>query len=442
MRIKTLTLKNFHGFVERTFDFSEQFTLMIGDNGSGKTAILDGTAVALGGFLSGISMVNSRHIRPDEIRLESFRLGNTVTVEPQFEVEIICEAKINDEDFYWERSLSSKKGKTTRKNAAQIIKYAENLQKDVSKGKKVILPVFAYHGTGRLWAQTSDTEDELFETGSRFLGYKNCLNPISNEKLFLKWFKKMTLISLQERNEPGEYKAVRYAIEKCLKSAKVKDIESGIVSIEYRINDEQLMVNFDDGRLLPFRMLSDGYRNVIGMVADIAFRMAVLNPFLEENAAEETPGIVLIDELDLHLHPKWQRNIVDDLKKAFPKIQFIATTHSPFIIQSLEQGELRVLDEEIKGGLVQFENMSIEDVIENVMGIDLPQWSQRRKEMYEVAEKYFRTLKEMKESDENKIIELKQKLDILSEPFADNLAYYAFLKQERLLAENEIRKRS
>jgi hypothetical protein len=61
---------------------------------------------------------------------------------------------------------------------------------------------------------------------------------------------------------------------------------------------------------------------------------------LAENAVKETPGVVLIDEIDMHLHPNWQKRIVGDLKRIFPKVQFIATTHSPFVVQSLEADEL------------------------------------------------------------------------------------------------------
>ncbi len=76
------------------------------------------------------------------------------------------------------------------------------------------------------------------------------------------------------------------------------------------------------------------------MLADISYRAIRLNPHLEQDAAKKTKGIVLIDELDMHLHPKWQRRIVQDLQNAFPDMQFIATTHSPFILQSLESGQV------------------------------------------------------------------------------------------------------
>ena len=71
------------------------------------------------------------------------------------------------------------------------------------------------------------------------------------------------------------------------------------------------------------------------MVFDIAYRMAVLNPDLLENVVEMTPGIVLIDEIDLHLHPRWQWKIIDALKNTFPRVQFIVTTHSPVIIAAI-----------------------------------------------------------------------------------------------------------
>ena len=104
-----------------------------------------------------------------------------------------------------------------------------------------------------------------------------------------------------------------------------------------------LFVEWKDRPRSPFDTLSDGQRGLIAMVADIARRACLLNPHLDEKVLEETPGIVLIDELDLHLHPKWQRSIVKNLKQTFPKIQFIATTHSPQIIGECRPEEIIVV---------------------------------------------------------------------------------------------------
>ena len=158
---------------------------------------------------------------------------------------------------------------------------------------------------------------------------------------------------------------------------------------------------------MPFHLLSDGYRNMIGMVADIAYRAAVLNPQLGSEAAKLTPGIVLIDEIDLHLHPKWQRRVVEDLKRTFPKIQFFATTHSPFIIQSLKANELINLDN--RDG--EYGKKSIEDIIENVQGVELPQQSERWKNMMEAAQEYYQVLEQAENVSEEEIERLKYGLD-------------------------------
>jgi predicted ATP-binding protein involved in virulence len=183
-------------------------------------------------------------------------------------------------------------------------------------------------------------------------------------------------------------------------------------------------------------MLSDGVKNMIAMVADIAYRCATLNPQFEANAAQLTPGIVIIDEIDLHLHPRWQRRIVEDLQRTFPNIQFFATTHSPFIIQSLRQGKLINLNDSPPSEYeIKSIEESIEDVAEDIMGIELPQYSRRKLAMLEAAEEYYKVLQEAESCDQSdpiRLEKLKERLDELSLPFSDNPAYHAFLNMERL----------
>ncbi len=176
---------------------------------------------------------------------------------------------------------------------------------------------------------------------------------------------------------------------------------------------------------------------MLAMVADIARRAAILNPHLEERALAETPGIVLIDELDLHLHPRWQRRVVDNLRETFPNLQFIVTTHSPFIIQALRPGELIDLNEREPA---EYENQPIEDITEFVMGVEVPQRSKRYQEMMDVAQAYYRVLQQAKSASPEEVERLKRRLDELSAPFSYNVAYHAFLEMEREaagLGENE-----
>lgn len=172
---------------------------------------------------------------------------------------------------------------------------------------------------------------------------------------------------------------------------------------------------------------------MIKIVTDIATKMCILNPGLGGEALTKTPGVVVIDELDLSLHPTWQKRIVRILKELFPKIQFVCATHSPFIIQSLEPGELLALDsvqdEEYSG-------QSIEDIAEDIMQVPTPHYSERKKQMYEAAEKYFKALNS--DIDTDKLEELKRELDVLSAEYSDNPAYNAFLKQKYLERKVEI----
>ena len=177
----------------------------------------------------------------------------------------------------------------------------------------------------------------------------DCLDPASNEKLMTKWFEKMTMIHFQEGKEPAELRAVKDVLKYCLRNVDGKgtaDRETDIFFSAKSGELEIILTNRNGNReRLPFRMLSDGYRNTLGMIADIAYRMAVLNPQLLENATKETPGVVLVDEIDLHLYPKWQRHIIADLRTIFPKVQFIITTHSPNIIQMIRKENVMIIED-------------------------------------------------------------------------------------------------
>jgi predicted ATP-binding protein involved in virulence len=104
-------------------------------------------------------------------------------------------------------------------------------------------------------------------------------------------------------------------------------------------------------------------------VAEIAWKAAILNPHLGADAAKKTPGIVLIDEVDLHLHPRWQHRVLRDLRTTFPEMQFIVTTHSPQIISTAEAGWLRILDGGEEPRLVEHvQGWDSNAVLEQIMG--------------------------------------------------------------------------
>ncbi len=157
----------------------------------------------------------------------------------------------------------------------------------------------------------------------------------------MNWFEKMTVQKYQnqEHNKKPipELDAVYTAMEICYK--RITGLED--VKVQYNIGTQELEIAYceksGEWMRIPLNLLSDGYKSTISLVADIAYRMAVLNPQLFGEVCAKTDGIVLIDEVDLHLHPAWQQRILGDLMEIFPKVQFIVSTHAPAVINTAKK---------------------------------------------------------------------------------------------------------
>jgi predicted ATP-binding protein involved in virulence len=339
MKIRQIVIKNFKGFASQTFDLNDQFTVFIGDNATGKTSILDALAVVLGGFFIEIAEVNSRTIKEKEVRVID------IEGQPRPQKPVIIEAfgTVSNREISWKREIINKK--TTSKDSKPLSRIAKEMLDKSRKENGVIFPLIAYHGTGRLWAEHEKVDFQKQEEGIK-MAYTNCLSAKSSSKEFLSWYKTQE-DSIQKFSQPRDIahlKAFKETILKLIPDNRWQDM-----AFDRKVEDLMGIFRDNEGQQhkLAYSQLSDGYRNTIGLAADIAYRCIQLNPHLGENAVVDTPGIVLIDELDLHLHPNWQRHVVADLKNAFPNIQFVATTHSPFIVQSLEADELINLDKAV-----------------------------------------------------------------------------------------------
>ena len=425
MRLDKLSLQNFNCFKERVLDLAPRFNLIVGDNATGKTTLLNGMAVGVGALFLGFpSPAVARSIDREEARLEFFHQGDAFTAEPQFPVQVTCQGEVDGKVLFWQRELNSKDGRTTRQDAFMIQMVANELLGRVKSGVEVTLPVLSFYGTGRLWVQKRQREIKTLKPDSRFMGYLDCLEPASDVKRLLEWFKTQEISAIQEGQPNNTLEACRRAILSCVPEA---------TKVFFDIKRDQLTIELP-GRSLPFSYLSDGFRSMLAMVADIAVRCATLNPHLQDKAAEETPGVVLIDEVDLHLHPKWQRRVIGDLLRAFPKIQFVGTTHSPFVIQSLPPGDGMKLINLDDSTAADFLNKSVEDITEEVQGVELPSRSQRWKDMMEAAEKYYALLRDTSHAGASEIEQIRMKLDELSLPFSDDPAYQALLRSQRVAA--------
>ncbi len=422
MFLKEIYLKNYKCFEEKTLSFKERFTVLIGENGSGKTAVLDGIARAFSHFRKGV-LDDERYDftawEASEIRHVSHKAGSKSSLEKQIPYQFKATV-LNQQGKQLEWHMGNSGG-----NPQAIEKYGKELKVAVANGGVPTLPLVVYYQTSRRWSNEKYASIDLFPIRSRTQVYKDCLAPSLSSKIIFEWFKRMTIIQFQKSIFPPELKAVREAIIKALEGLR-KD-KRGIVEAYFSAENDELMIDIGDGNEFLFILLSEGYRNTLGLIADIAYRMAELNP----HVTTDTPGVVLIDEIDLHLHPKWQRIIVGDLKRIFPNCQFIVTTHSPFIIQSLKAEELIRLDDEME---IEKDPLreSIEDVTENYMGVDEVERSVQFKKMEQVASEYFALVAQgQKEKDSKKVKSLKKKLDELELQYSDDPAYVALMKAER-----------
>jgi predicted ATP-binding protein involved in virulence len=474
MRLETLRIINFRGFRDREFYLHPQFNLVIGENGAGKTSFLEAAAVAVGSWLLGFPGYDSRNIRDNDIRNVLELVERRYRVLPQYPVRVqatgfvhiaqVERARLNEAIRYraagrsgekaprehyvrWERSVDNVGRKTSRKDARELRKQAELMAAAVLKQDPFILPLIRYFGAGRLWESVRDspskvlsknggkqpgelTEDAdeidlAINDGSRmlepFYGYRMSVDKRCNPDDLIRWMGVERRNQLDEGISSSALNIVYRAVETMLPELR---------SARYSTKLRTLVLRYLNGERRSFSELSDGYRNVLAIAADIAIKAVMLNPQLAEMALEMTPGVVLIDELDLHLHPKWQRRIIADLRRTFPLIQFICTTHSPFLVQSLRSGEeLIVLDGQPTADLG---HMPLGEISTGIMGVSNSEVSQEYEAMREAAKYYLEVLEEATMAPKEKQAEFKRRLAEAIAPYAHNPAYQAFLEMQRV----------
>ena len=423
MVIEELYLKNFRGYEEITIPLDRRFNLIIGDNGSGKTAILEALTIAMGSLFLGIRNTSSKNIVAQDIHIKTFENFE------EYGLPVVVEAKgiVDHQRIVWRRELVSLNGRTQSRGAAAIKNIGLAYDKSIREGQQIILPVLAYYATGRLFKEARNKKEKPSKNpaiASRLRAYNDCLRAKMTFKQFIKWYKGKELSLIQKKQEDLSYRLVKQAIIDNLPTCK---------NIYFEFDPDKptgLKVVLEDGTTLPFTYLSDGTRNFFALIADIAHKCVTLNPHLKDKALQETTGIVLIDELDLHLHPEWQKKLLAGLKTTFPQVQFITTTHSPFLIQETENRQLIKLENSAIDLIGQGNNLSIEDIAEEYQEVENPQWSRTRQTMFEVAERYYKAVKNGTDTPT-----LKAEFDAAMKPFAKDTALYAVIEQEKIKAD-------
>ena len=357
LNIKKINVHNFRCFKDLEIIFPKQYAVLIGINGAGKSSILDTISIALGSFLAGCD-IKSSNLHKSDARFviyeqkDANRLDMSIPHrEAQYPVRISVEMQLpNGDEISWSRALNSELGRTTVGEARPIMDYAKEIAKKVKKNEPVVMPLFAYYGTGRLWLpKRSKQNTVLSKMPSRLKGYVDALDAASNTKLMMDWFRRAAAIEQKSKVSSGSQLPILQAVKNAMASfyAEMDDtIRNVTVEYDLLMLDIDICVTWNNGEKLslPLRYMSDGIKSMLSMVADISYRMATLNPTLGEKITDITDGVVLIDEIDMHLHPSWQKKILPTLCKIFPRLQFIVTTHAPAVLANVPSEHIVFLE--------------------------------------------------------------------------------------------------
>ncbi len=313
-------ITNFRGIEQLRLEFEPGFHLITGTDGTGKTSILGALTAGLSGLLSGIEGFSTDHFTRDEIRkVYAMSDDGSLTCDYSVPVEVILVAEIEGIQLpvRWIMNRSSihasKSSIQPKETAAILRRLAKKTESD--------LPVLSFQGVGRACRPVYEKTENIFRKKyARTVGYLDTLSDSTNLKFLYHWCSKM--------EKTQEYKAVMNTA-----ADFAAHMNEGMPHRFFLDKKAEEFMCQDNQGILPVGHRSAGFKSLFFMVLDIACRMAMLNPHKKENIAL-SKGIVLIDELDMHLDPIWQGKVIDALKAVFPNVQFIASTSATALTES------------------------------------------------------------------------------------------------------------
>lgn len=360
MEVKSFTLHNLGRFSNLNLllaplgNIDSNVTVFMGNNGSGKTSILRGLATSLSWFVARVRSESGNGSPIPELVIKngakSAAIDINVFVHLYGKAED-ADVESYDENYFDWRIAKSRKGRKGefKSELLRATTLAEHYRKHLSTNENASLPLIAFYSTERVVIEIP----LKIRTKHSFLqldGYDNALNHGVDFRRFFEWFREREdtenesglsdevleklkhflsqdedawnkLRELKASNKDRQLTAVRSAIERFM---------PGFSNLRVRRKPRLHMSIDKNGETFDVAQLSQGEKSLMALIGDIARRLAVMNPNLDNPLHGD--GIVLIDEVDMHLHPKWQRTLIKNLTTTFPCCQFVLTTHSPLVI--------------------------------------------------------------------------------------------------------------
>lgn len=393
MKLERLHLHNFRCFEELTVDFDKQLTVIIGDNGAGKTAILDAIAIGFGRYLTKLPGIVGRTTKEIDLSIgvgekrapllmlaweATDREGHAIVWSSLRRRDAAVSGKMVRE------LLPEHQVELAQRGHKAIDEYTLNLVQAQAEQRAFFLPVIAYYGTNRVIHEEVQRRRGFKKNFSRFDALSGALEPDSRFRSAFEWFNAMEDIERRERETRRDFDFKHPELE-TVRTAIVRMLPKGFSHPRTEIRPLRFVIDHltPNGIIHTLRIsqLSDGYRVILGLVMDLARRMAQANSQMLPDGMQimnplDLPAIALIDEVDLHLHPSWQQHVLTDLTKTFRNTQFIVTTHSAQVLSTVKRENIRVIGQNSSGKLVAVPPLAMTygepsgDVLQSVMLVD------------------------------------------------------------------------
>lgn len=345
MRIEKLELNNFRGFEHLEIEFPKEeagLAVLIGVNGSGKSSVLEAIVSFFEGGMNRIMNKKKETIHSDlDVHLDSYYLKNIID---------FCFLKDKGEQAVTSYYLTDPELNQRENGASFFFRKLLKKIEEIDKYDAINIPLIVFYGTRRkLENQYSEQSIKRYLI-PQFKAYENTLSAGLNFLDFETWF-----VERENQENRGKIKnkdfnyvdfelqQVKDAIDSFFADWNIKNLRVDGGKFSAKTNVLYSLGIDKDNKTFNLSQLSDGEKMALLLVTDIARRLIIANPNLEKPLTGE--GLVLIDEIDLHLHPAWQRKIIPNLRKTFPNIQFIVTTHSPQVLSSVNKENVFILED-------------------------------------------------------------------------------------------------
>lgn len=410
--LNELTISNFKKILDLKINIHKNLTVFIGENGVGKTSLLEAIRKNLMWIAATTRKKNTAggHIDEDEV--------NNMAKQNSIGAYIDCEFRVGMVHKFKGRVARSPEGVVSDLKS-ELTEYRELGQnfRILNSYKNIDLPMFAFYGIDRL--QKAGGKSKSLTLG-KIDGYDDSLNSKATFGIFLDWLIqqlklakgseknleiediKLQIQSLLEIKANKQEHPLHAVYLKLISDLKVKNTNYNNLQAQKTIQNLEVLfkdiycnleaiqlINEDDGNdkvafkleteLIYLHQFSDGQRVLFGLIGDIARRLILLND--SSSNPFEGRGVVLIDEIELHLHPRWQQKVILILQKSFPNLQFIVTTHSPHILSTVDKSQIRIIkNNEIEPVILQTKGVASSDILEQIMGthsipiVDEAQW--------------------------------------------------------------------